>query len=129
MIPTSTGAAKMVTEVIPELAGLLDGFAIRVPTPNVSIVDFTCQVTKKTTVAKVNQALKRAATRELKGIMAYTEEPLVSVDYNSSTYSSIIDGPLTQVMGDDLVKVLAWYDNEAGYSARLVDLAYYMATR
>jgi len=129
MIPTSTGAAKTVTQVIPELAGRLDGFSIRVPTPNVSIVDFTCHVAKKTTAVKVNQALKRAAARDLKGIMAYTEVPLVSVDYTSSTYSAIIDGPLTQVMGDDLVKVLAWYDNEAGYSARLVDLAYYMATR
>ncbi len=129
MIPTSTGAAKAVTQVLPELAGKLDGFAIRVPTPNVSVVDFTCNVQKNASVDKVNRAFKRAAGRELKGVLAYTEKPLVSVDYMSSTFSSIVDGPLTQVIGEDLVKVLAWYDNEAGYSARVVDLAYYMGTR
>ncbi len=129
MIPTTTGAAKAVTQVIPELAGKLDGFSIRVPTPNVSIVDFTCNVAQAVTVEKVNAALKRASRGALKGIMAYTEEPLVSVDYTSSLYSAVVDGPLTEVMDGNLVKVLAWYDNESGYAARLVDMAYYIGKK
>jgi len=128
MIPTSTGAAQAVSQVLPELAGRLDGFAIRVPTPNVSLVDFTCSVARPATRDKVNLAFKRAA-RKLKGVLAYTEEPLVSIDYTTSTYSLIVDGPLTQVSGDDLIKVLAWYDNEAGFSARLIDVACYIGSR
>lgn len=123
MIPTSTGAAKAVALVLPELKGKLNGLAIRVPTPNVSLVDLVSRVGKSgLTPADVNDVLKRASEGPLKGILAYSDLPLVSIDYNGSTYSSIVDGPTTYVVGD-LVKVLSWYDNESGYATRMVDLA------
>ena len=121
MIPTSTGAAKAIGLVIPELAGKLDGFAMRVPTPNVSVVDLVVGVENATTKENINAAMKKAAEGPLKGILAYTEEELVSVDYRGNDNSSIFDSKLTFVNGN-MVKVLAWYDNEWGYSKRLVDL-------
>ena len=122
MIPTTTGAARAVALVLPELEGRLNGLAIRVPTPNVSIVDFVAQVEKNgVTVSDVNSALKLASEESLAGILSYSDLPLVSTDYNGSTFSSIVDGPTTYVTGN-MVKVLAWYDNEAGYSNRMVDL-------
>ncbi len=127
MIPTTTGAAVAVTEVIPELKGKLNGMAIRVPTPNVSLVDFVCQVGKDVTEEEINAALKEASETRLKGILYYSTEPLVSVDYNHSPYSSIVDAALTSVVDKRLVKVLSWYDNEYGYSNRLADLALLMA--
>ncbi len=127
MIPTTTGAAKAVTQVIPELEGKLDGMAIRVPTPDVSLVDLTCRLATETTAEEVNQALRQAAEGPLKGILTVTEVPLVSVDYTSNPYSSIVDAPLTQVIDRRLAKVLAWYDNEMGFACRMVDLAAYMA--
>lgn len=126
MIPTTTGAASAVGIVIPELAGKLDGLAIRVPTPNVSLVDLTAVLKTKTTVEEVNAAMKRAAEGRLKGILQYSDEPLVSVDFVNSPYSSIFDAPSTFCIGEDTVKVLSWYDNESGYSARMVDLAVYI---
>ena len=125
MIPTTTGAAKAVSLVLPELEGKLNGMAIRVPTPNVSIVDLTVQLSKHATVDEVNKVMKEAAETNLKGILNFCEEPLVSTDFNGSQASSIVDGLSTMVIGD-LVKVLAWYDNEFGYSSRMVDLAVYM---
>ncbi len=123
MIPTSTGAAKAVSLVLPELEGKLNGLAIRVPTPNVSIVDLVATVEKPgITEPEVNEALKAAAEGELSGFLGYSDEPLVSSDYNGCNLSSIVDGPTTYVMGD-MVKVLSWYDNESGYSNRMVDLA------
>jgi glyceraldehyde 3-phosphate dehydrogenase len=122
MIPTSTGAAKAVALVLPELKGKLNGLAIRVPTPNVSLVDLVARLGKEVTVDQVNDALQEAARGPLKGILSFSELPLVSVDFNGSTFSSIVDGPTTYVVGD-LVKVLSWYDNEAGYATRMVDLA------
>jgi glyceraldehyde 3-phosphate dehydrogenase len=123
MIPTSTGAAKAVALVLPELKGKLNGLAIRVPTPNVSIVDLVARVDKSgLTAADVNGAIKAAAEGTLKGILGYNELPLVSTDFNGSTLSSIVDSATTYVI-DDLVKVLSWYDNESGYAARMVDLA------
>ena len=123
MIPTTTGAAKAVALVLPELKGKLNGLAIRVPTPNVSIVDIVATVEKDgVTVTDVNEALKSAAEGELSGILGYSEAPLVSSDYNGCPLSSIVDGPTTYVVGN-MVKVLSWYDNEAGYSHRMVDLA------
>ena len=123
MIPTTTGAAKAVALVLPELSGKLNGLAIRVPTPNVSIVDLVVTVEKSgVTVSDVNQALKTAAEGALSGILGYSELPLVSIDYNGSPLSSIVDAPTTYVV-DNMVKVLSWYDNEAGYSNRMVDLA------
>lgn len=122
MIPTTTGAAQAVAEVLPALKNKLDGCAIRVPTPNVSLVDFTCTTEKETTVDAVNAALKAAAEGPLKGILRYVEEPLVSKDFNGDPHSSIVDAELTTVMGKNLVKVFAWYDNEWGFSNRLVDL-------
>ena len=123
MIPTTTGAARAVALVLPDLAGRLNGLAIRVPTPNVSIVDFVATVEKSgLTVSDVTQALKKASQESLKGILGYSEIPLVSTDYNGSTYSSIVDAPTTYVV-DEMVKVLSWYDNEMGYSSRMVDLA------
>ncbi len=123
MIPTTTGAAKAVGLVIPELKGKLNGLAIRVPTPNVSLVDLVVTVEKEgLTVADVNGALRAAAEGPMNGILKYSDLPLVSVDFNSSTYSSIVDAPTTHVI-DKLVKVLAWYDNERGYATRMVDLA------
>lgn len=123
IIPTTTGAAKAVTLVLPELKGKLNGFAMRVPTPNVSVVDFVAELGTKVSVEEVNAALKEAAEGPLKGIMAYSDLPLVSKDYNGNPHSSIIDGLSTMVIDGNMVKVVAWYDNEWGYSNRVVDLA------
>ena len=122
MIPTTTGAALAVGEVLPELKGKLDGFAMRVPTPNVSVVDLAALVEKKTTAEEVNAAFKAAADGELKGLLEYVTEPLVSIDFRGNPHSSMIDSPYTKVMDGDFVKVLSWYDNEWGYSNRCVDL-------
>lgn len=127
MIPTTTGAAKAVGLVLPELKGKLDGMSIRVPTPNVSVVDLVAVVKKPVTVQQVNQTLLDAARGKLKGILDATEEPLVSVDYNGSTTSSNVDLASTSVMEGTLVKVLSWYDNESGFSHRMVDLCLLMA--
>ena len=123
IVPTSTGAAKAVALVLPELKGKLNGIALRVPTPNVSVVDLVVQVEKATITDEVNAALKNAAETDLKGILEYSELELVSSDYRGTDASSIVDANLTMVMGGDLVKVVAWYDNEWGYSQRVVDLA------
>ena len=128
MIPTTTGAAKALKEVLPALAGKLDGQAIRVPTPNVSLVDLTARLEKKATAAQVNDAFRAAAAGPLAGILAVSDEPLVSCDYNGDLHSATVDAGLT-VAVDDLVKVLAWYDNEMGYSQRLFDLARFVAER
>lgn len=123
MVPTTTGAAKAVSLVLPELDGKLNGLAIRVPTPNVSLVDFVATVEKSDiTISEINSALKTASEEALTGILGYSEEPLVSVDFNGSSFSSIVDAPTTLVVGN-MVKVLSWYDNESGYSHRMVDLA------
>jgi glyceraldehyde 3-phosphate dehydrogenase len=123
MIPTTTGAAKAVALVLPELSGKLNGLAIRVPTPNVSLVDLVATVDKSdVNVSDINQALKQASEESLSGILGYSDSPLVSIDFNGSTLSSIVDAPTTYVVGN-MVKVLSWYDNEAGYSHRMVDLA------
>jgi len=122
MIPTTTGAALAVGEVLPELKGKLDGFAMRVPTPNVSVVDLAAIVDKKTTAEEVNAALQKAADGPLKGILAVSTEELVSIDFKGNQNSSIVDAPYTKVMDGDFVKVLSWYDNEWGYSNRCVDL-------
>ncbi|WP_043930311.1 type I glyceraldehyde-3-phosphate dehydrogenase [Bacillus sp. EB01] len=129
MIPTTTGAAKAVALVLPELKGKLNGMAMRVPTPNVSVVDLVAEFEKDVTAEEVNQALKEAAEGPLKGIMAYTDLPLVSSDYNGSTVSSTIDGLSTMVLEGNMVKVLSWYDNEYGYSNRVVDLCEYIAEK
>lgn len=126
IIPTSTGAARALRLVLPHLDGKIDGMALRVPTPNVSLVDLVVDVEKEVTEAEVNQAFKDAAANELKGILEYSEEPLVSIDYTTTDYSAIIDGLSTKVMGGKKIKVLAWYDNEWGYSRRVVDLAKYI---
>lgn len=123
MIPTSTGAAKAVALVLPELKGKLDGMAMRVPTPNVSVVDLVVETEKETTAEEINAALKKAAEGPLKGILEFCELPLVSKDFNGNPASSIVDGLSTSVIGGNLVKVLAWYDNEWGYSSRVLDLA------
>ena len=122
IIPTTTGAATAVGEVLPELKGRIDGFAMRVPTPNVSVVDLNALVDKKTTAEEVNAALREAATGPLKGILAYSEEELVSIDFKGNPNSSIVDAPYTKVMDGDFVKVVSWYDNEWGYSNRCIDL-------
>jgi glyceraldehyde 3-phosphate dehydrogenase len=122
IIPTTTGAALAVGEVLPELKGKLDGIAMRVPTPNVSVVDLAAILDKKTTKEEVNAAFKEASEGSLKGILQYSEEPLVSVDFRGNDHSSILDAPYTSVMDGDFVKVLSWYDNEWGYSNRCVDL-------
>ena len=122
MIPTTTGAASAVGEVLPDLKGRLDGFALRVPTPNVSVVDLAAIVDKKTTGDEVNAALKAAADGPLKGILAFSTDELVSIDFKGNASSSIVDAPYTKVMDGDFVKVLSWYDNEWGYSNRCVDL-------
>jgi glyceraldehyde 3-phosphate dehydrogenase len=122
MIPTSTGAAKALNLVIPELKGKLDGYAMRVPTPNVSVVDLTVFVDKATNAKEVNEALKKAAEGPMKGILDYTEEELVSIDFKKNPASSTVDAGYTRVVGTNCVKVLAWYDNEWGYSSRCVDL-------
>ena len=120
MIPTSTGAAKAISLVIPELKGKLDGFAIRVPIPNVSVVDLSCTISKKATVEEINAAMKEMSEGKMKGILGYTDDPVVSVDFNHCVLSSILDAKSTKVIGDDFVKVLSWYDNEWGYVATLV---------
>jgi glyceraldehyde 3-phosphate dehydrogenase len=122
MIPTTTGAASAVGEVLPELKGRLDGFAMRVPTPNVSVVDLNVLVDRKTSSQEVNDALRDAANGPLKGILAYSEAELVSIDFRKNPHSSIVDAPYTKVMDGDFVKLLSWYDNEWGYSNRCVDL-------
>ena len=122
IIPTTTGAAKAVGEVLPALKGKLDGIAMRVPTPNVSVVDLVALVERKTTTDDVNGALKAAAAGALKGILQFCEEPLVSIDFRGNPHSSIVDADYTKVMDGDFVKVMAWYDNEWGYSSRCVDL-------
>jgi glyceraldehyde 3-phosphate dehydrogenase len=122
IIPTTTGAAKAVGEVLPELKGKLDGIAMRVPTPNVSVVDLVALVAKKTTTEEVNAALEAAANGAMKGILEFETEPLVSIDFRRNSHSSIVDAAYTKVMDGDFVKVLAWYDNEWGYSSRCVDL-------
>jgi glyceraldehyde 3-phosphate dehydrogenase len=127
IIPTTTGAAKAVGEVLPELKGKLDGIAMRVPTPNVSVVDLVALVERKTTTEGVNAALKAAASGPLKGILQFCEEPLVSIDFRGNPHSSIVDADYTKVMDGDFVKVLAWYDNEWGYSSRVRDLIKYIA--
>lgn len=129
MIPTSTGAAKAVSLVLPELKGKLNGMAMRVPTPNVSIVDLVMELDKEVTAEEVNAALKTAAEGPLKGILAYSDLPLVSTDYNGSTASSTIDALSTMVLEGNMVKVLSWYDNEVGYSSRVVDLVDYLAQK
>ena len=129
MIPTTTGAAKAIGLVLPELKGKLNGFAMRVPTINVSVVDFVCTTKKPATVEAVNKILKDAANSSLKGILAYTDEPLVSVDFLGDTHSSYVDGQMTMVTGDRMVKVISWYDNEWGYSNRLVELAQYVGAK
>jgi glyceraldehyde 3-phosphate dehydrogenase len=123
MVPTSTGAAQAVAEVLPELTGRLDGLAVRVPTPNVSLVDLVATVQRPTSKEEVNQTFKEAQDGPLQGILAVSFEPLVSTDYNGASYSAIVDAELTNVMGGTLVKVMAWYDNEMGYSHRTLDLA------
>nr|ABK96233.1 unknown [Populus trichocarpa x Populus deltoides] len=127
IVPTSTGAAKAVALVLPTLKGKLNGIALRVPTPNVSVVDLVVQVSKKTFAEEVNEGFRESAEKELKGILSVCDEPLVSVDFRCSDVSSTVDSSLTMVMGDDMVKVIAWYDNEWGYSQRVVDLAHIVA--
>ena len=130
MIPTSTGAAKALKLVIPELAGKLDGFAMRVPTPNVSVVDLVVLVENKTSKEEVNAALKKASEAgPLKGYLAYEENELVSADFKGNPYSSIVDSPMTLVVGGTCVKVISWYDNEWGYSCRVRDLINYLGSK
>lgn len=126
MIPTTTGAARAVAEVLPELKGKLDGLAIRVPTPNVSLVDLVCRVGRDVTRDEVNKVFEEAANGPLKGVLRYVDEELVSCDFNHTSYSSNVDSMLTSVMQGRMVKVLSWYDNEYGYSSRLADLALMM---
>ncbi|WP_100400186.1 type I glyceraldehyde-3-phosphate dehydrogenase [Bacillus sp. FJAT-44742] len=127
IIPTSTGAAKAVALVLPELEGKLNGGAMRVPTPNVSLVDLVAELDKNVTADELNEAFKEAAEGNLNGILGYSEEPLVSSDYNGDSHSSTVDALSTMVMEDNMVKVISWYDNEYGYSNRVVDLVAYMA--
>lgn len=129
MIPTTTGAAKAVALVLPQLKGKLNGLAVRVPTPTVSMTDLVCELGKSVTVEEVNGALREAAEGELKGVLGFSEEPLISMDFRGDERSSIVDALSTIVMGDNLVKVVAWYDNEWGYSNRLADLTKYVADR
>jgi glyceraldehyde 3-phosphate dehydrogenase len=127
IIPTSTGAAKAIGLVLPELKGKLDGVALRVPTPNVSIVDLVAVVDKSTSKEEVNDAMKKAADGPMRGILQYSTDPLVSIDFRGNAYSSILDAEYTNVVDGALVKVFSWYDNEWGYSCRVVDLARYIA--
>ena len=127
MIPTTTGAAKAVSLVIPELKGKLDGMAIRVPTPNVSVVDLTAELTRSATAEEINAAMRKASEGPMKGILQYVDEPLVSIDFNHDPASSSFDALSTKVIGGKMAKVLSWYDNEWGYSCRLVDLAKYVS--
>ena len=129
IIPTTTGAARALALVIPELKGRFDGMSLRVPTVTVSMVDFVANVRKETTKEAVNEAFKQAAAGALNGILDYTEEPLVSMDFRGDPHSSIIDGLLTMVEGGNMVKVLAWYDNEWGYSCRVADLTNFIAQK
>ncbi|MBU3127048.1 type I glyceraldehyde-3-phosphate dehydrogenase [Clostridium tagluense] len=129
MIPTTTGAAKAVALVLPQLKGKLNGFSLRVPTPTVSCTDLVCELSKNVTVEQVNAAFKTAAETTMKGILGFCEEPLVSIDFRGDERSSIVDAPSTMVIGDNMVKVVAWYDNEWGYSNRLADLTKYVADR
>ena len=129
MIPTTTGAAKAIALVMPQLKGKLDGYAMRVPTPNVSVVDLVALLSRPATAEGVNAALKEAACGALKGILAYTEDPVVSTDMLHNPNSSIVDAQLTKVLGGDLLKVVAWYDNEWGYSMRIVDLIEFLAKK
>jgi glyceraldehyde 3-phosphate dehydrogenase len=129
MVPTSTGAAKAIGLVLPMLKGKLDGIAIRVPTPNVSVVDLTATVERDADESAVNAAMKKAAGGELRGILAYSDEPLVSIDFNGNPHSSIFDAPLTKVLGKRLVKIFSWYDNEWGYSNRLADVTAFVASK
>ena len=129
MIPTTTGAAKAVALVLPEIAGRLDGMAIRVPTPNVSLIDLVVEVKKNTSKEEVNEVFKEAAREGLKNILRVEDNPLVSIDYNGDPYSSIIDGLSTKVMKDNMIKVLAWYDNEWGYSNRVKDLLKFIVSK
>jgi glyceraldehyde 3-phosphate dehydrogenase len=129
MIPTTTGAAKAVGEVLPALKGKLDGFAMRVPTPNVSVVDLAVLVQKKTSADEVNAAFRAAAAGPMKGILHVEDAPLVSIDFRGNSNSSIVDSAYTKVMDGDFVKVLSWYDNEWAYSVRCVDLMVYMASK
>ena len=128
MVPTTTGAAKAVGLVLPELKGKLDGFAIRVPTPDVSLVDLTVKLTKKASKEEINNALKEASESSLKGVLGYETEPLVSVDYMGNPLSSIVDAEMTNVIGDS-AKVISWYDNEVGFSNRVLDLADHVASK
>ena len=129
MIPTSTGAAKAVGLVLPHLKGKIDGLSIRVPTPNVSVVDFTAVVSKSTTKEEVNAALKKASETSLKGVLDYSTAPLVSVDYNGNLFSSTIDSELTMVVEGNLVKIITWYDNESGFSQRMLDVTAFLASK
>ncbi len=129
MIPTTTGAAKATALTLPQLKGKMDGLAIRIPTPNVSLVDFVCELERKVTKEEVNRAFKEAAKGRLSHILEYTEEPLVSRDFNGNPHSAIVDGLSTYVIEGNLVKVLAWYDNEWGYSQRLVELVEYISKK
>jgi glyceraldehyde 3-phosphate dehydrogenase len=129
IIPTTTGAAKAVGKVLPELNGKLNGFAMRVPTANVSVVDLVADLEKTATKEEINEAFRAAAENELKGVLAFTEEPLVSIDFNGNPHSSIVDGLSTMVIDDNMVKVVSWYDNEWGYSCRIVDLAALMVKK
>ena len=129
MIPTSTGAAKAVALVLPELKGKFDGISVRVPTPNVSLVDVVMEVEKETSTEEVNRALKDAANEELNGILSFSEEPLVSIDFKRNSNSSIVDAEYTKVINGHLIKILSWYDNEWGYSCRVRDLVKYIAAK
>ena len=129
MIPTTTGAARAVTLVLPALEGKLDGISVRVPTPTVSLVDLTATLEKEVTEDEVNEAFSKAAAGDLKGILKYSEEPLVSADFIKDPHSAVVDGPFTKVLGQDMVKVLAWYDNEWGYSNRVLELAGFIGKR
>jgi glyceraldehyde 3-phosphate dehydrogenase len=128
-VPTSTGAARALKLVIPEIEGKLDGVAYRVPTPTVSIVEIVALVKKKTTAAEVNDAMRKAAAKSMKGILAVTDEPLVSMDLKGDPHSSIVDALVTNVVAGDLVKVASWYDNEWGYSCRTADLCAFIAKK
>ncbi len=129
IIPTTTGAAKAVGKVLPNLQGKLNGFSVRIPTPTVSLTDLVCELKKNVTVDEINEAFKKAAEGPMKGILGYSEEPLVSIDYKGDDRSSIVDGLSTMVIENNMVKVVSWYDNEWGYSCRTVDLINYIAER
>jgi len=129
MIPTSTGAAKAISSVIPELKGKLDGFAMRVPIANVSVVDLTCLLKKDATAEEINKAMKTASEGRMKGVLEYTEDDVVSVDFNHYPASATLDSKMTKVISGNFAKVIAWYDNEWGYSCRVVDLIEYMVKK